>query len=153
MGRVAFWGGTPATSAPSSLSEALAQVPDPRNPKGVRHPLAAILSPAVLAVLAVLAGCKSYTAIAQFGRDKGFALAWALGFTKGKTPAKSTLSDLFRRLGVAAFEAALSLWVASRLGDADSLRVCLDGKTARGSEGGDAPGRHLVAAHGLRVDP
>ena len=45
-------------SAPLNLLEELAQVPDPRNPKGVRHPLAAILS---LAVLAMLTGAKSYT--------------------------------------------------------------------------------------------
>ena len=49
-------------------------------------------------------GCKSYEAIAQFGRDKGFALAHALGFTRGKTPCKSTLSVLFRALDAAAFK-------------------------------------------------
>jgi hypothetical protein len=131
-------------SAPLSLLEVLAQVPDPRNPKGIRHPLPAILA---LAVLAMLTGAKSYTAVAQFGRDKGFALAFALGFRRGKTPTKSTLSDLFRRLDVAAFEAALSRWVASRLPDGPGLHVCLDGKTARGSKDGDAPGHHLVAAY------
>src|SRR5262245_63177363 len=95
----------------------------------------------------MLCGAKSYTAIAQFGRDKGFGLAWALGFTRGKTPAKSTLSVLFRALDAQAFEAALSRWVASRLGDADGLHVCIDGKVARGSKDGDAPGVHLVAAY------
>jgi DDE_Tnp_1-associated len=131
-------------SAPLSLLEVLATVPDPRDPKGIRHPLSAILS---LAVLAMLTGARGYTAIAQFGRDKGFPLAWALGFTRGKTPTKSTLSVLFRALGVVAFEAALSRWVASRLPDADGLHVCIDGKTARGSRDGDAPGHHLVAAY------
>jgi hypothetical protein len=57
-------------SAPLSLLEELARVPDPRSPQGTRHPLPAILG---LTVLAMLCGCKSYTAIAQFGRDKGFA--------------------------------------------------------------------------------
>jgi hypothetical protein len=122
----------------------LAEVPDPRDPKGIRHPLPAILS---LAVLAMLTGCKSYTAIAQFGRDKGFALAAALGFRRGKTPTKSTLSVLFRALDVTAFEAALSRWVASRLPEGAELHVAFDGKTARGSRDGDAPGHHLVAAY------
>ena len=131
-------------SAPLSLLEALTQVPDPRNPKGIRHPLPAILA---LAVLAMLTGAKSYTAIAQFGRDKGFPLAWALGFRKGKTPAKSTLSELFRRLDVTAFEAALSRWVASRMDESQTTHVCLDGKVAKGSKDGDAPGHHLVAAY------
>jgi len=132
-------------SEPLSLVEALAQLPDPRDPRGVRHPLPAILA---LAALAMLTGAKSYTAIAQFGRDKGFALAAALGFRRGKTPTKSTLSVLFRALDVAAFEAVLSRWVASRLPeDAAEQHVCLDGKTARGSKDGDAPGHHLVAAY------
>ena len=131
--------------APLCLLEVLAQVPDPRNPKGIRHPLPAILA---LAVLAMLTGAKSYTAIAQFGRDKGFALAHALGFRRGKTPAKSTLCVLFRALDVTAFEAALSRWVASRLPDGlGGLHVAIDGKTARGSRDGDAPGHHLVAAY------
>lgn len=95
----------------------------------------------------MLSGCKSYEAIAQFGREKGAELAWALGFRRGKTPAKSTLSILFRALDVAAFEAALSRWVASRLPEGGELHVCLDGKAARGSRDGDAPGHHLVAAY------
>jgi len=63
-----------------SLLEVLAQVPDPRSRHGRRHPLPAILS---LAVVAMLAGAKSYQAIAQYGREQGFALAHALGFTRG----------------------------------------------------------------------
>jgi DDE family transposase len=131
-------------SAPLSLPEALAQIPDPRSRQGRRHPLSAILS---LAVLAMLTGCKTYEAIAQFGRQRGFALAHALGFLRGKTPCKSTLSLLFRALDAAAFEAALSAWVASRLPVGEGLVISLDGKTVRGSKGGDVPGQHLVAAY------
>jgi hypothetical protein len=131
-------------SAPLCLLEVLAQVPDPRNPKGIRHPLSAILA---LAVLAMLTGAKSYSAIAQFGRDKGFALAAALGFRRGKTPTKSTFSVLFRCLDVAAFEDALTRWVGSRLSQDQPRHICLDGKTARGSRDGEVPGHHLVAAY------
>jgi hypothetical protein len=130
--------------APLSLLEELAQVSDPRSRRGTRHPLAAILG---LTVLAMLTGCKSYTAVAQFGRDKDAALAFALGFRRGKTPTKSRLSTLFRRLDVTAFEAALSRWLSARLGTPDGLHVCLDGKTVRGSKEGDVPGHHLVAAY------
>lgn len=135
-------------AASLSLLEALAQVPDPRNPKGTRHPLSAILT---LAALAMLTGAKSYTAIAQFGRDKGGALALALGFRRHKTPTKSTLSELFRRLDVQAFEAALSRWIAARLPNDPQRHVCLDGKTAKGSRDGDVPGHHLVAAYAPRA--
>lgn len=131
---------------PASLSllEELAQIPDPRSRHGRRHPLQAVLG---LTVLAMLTGCKSYTAIAQFGRDKGAPLAFALGFRRSKTPTKSRLSTLFRRLDVTAFETALSRWVVARLGSPDGLHVCIDGKTVRGSRDGDVPGHHLVAAY------
>ena len=130
-------------STPLPLLEILAQVPDPRSPHGRRHPLSALLS---LAVLAMLSGAKSYQAIAQYGRDKGPALAHLLGFLRGKTPAKSTFSVVFRALDVRAFEAALSRWIASRLPEGQKP-ISLDGKTACGSRDGEVAGRHLVAAY------
>jgi hypothetical protein len=130
--------------APLSLLEALAQLPDPRDPRGKRHPLTAMLS---LAVLAMMTGVKSYAGIAQFGRDRGMALAHALGFRRGKTPAVSTFSEVFRALDIDAFEAALSRWIASRRPPGAERVVSLDGKTARGSKDGEAPGHHLVAAY------
>lgn len=129
-------------TAPLSLLEVLSQVPDPRDKRGLRHPLPAILS---LVVLAMMTGCKGYEAIAQFGRERGFRLAHALGFRRGKTPCKASLSTLFRALDIAAFEAALSRWVASRV--SGNEQICLDGKTVRGSRDRDVPGQHLVAAY------
>ena len=130
--------------APLALLEVLAEIPDPRSPRGLRHPLSAILS---LAVLAMLTGARGYAAIAQFGRDKGQALAFALGFRRGKTPAKSTFCEIFRLLDVAALEEALARWIGSRLPPGEELVFALDGKTARGSKDGDLPGQHLVAAY------
>jgi DDE_Tnp_1-associated/Transposase DDE domain len=135
-------------SAPLSLLETLAEVPDPRHPQGRRHSLAAVLS---LAVLAMLSGANSYRAIAQFGRDKGLALAHALGFRRKKTPAVSTFSELFRVLDIAAFEAALTRWILPRLPPGQELLVCIDGKTVRGSKDGDLPGQHLVSAYAPAV--
>ena len=134
--------------APLSLLEALAEVPDPRSRHGRRHPLQAILA---LTVLAMLRGCKGPTAISQFGRDYGVALAHALGFRRGKTPAPSCLCELYRALDAAAFEAALSRWMASRIPPpaegAQKQPVSLDGKSLRGSRDGEAPGQHLVSAY------
>src|SRR4051794_41119494 len=125
-----------------SLMEVLAALPDPRDRRGLRHPLPAVLA---LAVLAMLAGHSSLEAIAQFGRDHGPALAHALGFRRGKTPTKSALSKLFRRLDVAAFEAALCGWLRGRCGD-EWEAVAIDGKAQRGSRDGEAPGAHLLSA-------
>lgn len=131
-------------TTPLSLLDVLAQIPDPRSRHGRRHPLSAILS---LAALAMLCGAKSYQAIAQFGRDKGPALAHLLGFKRGKTPTKSTFSVLFRILDVQAFEDALSRWISSRLPQGQHKPIHLDGKTARGSRDGEVPGQHLLAAY------
>jgi hypothetical protein len=98
----------------------------------------------------MLRGCKGPTAIAQFGRDHGFELAHALGFLRGKTPAASCLCEFYSRLDAAAFEAALSRWVASRVPPAEAAEqqpVSLDGKTLCGSRDGATPGQHLVAAY------
>ena len=130
-------------STPLPLLEILAQVPDPRSRHGRRHPLSAILS---LAVLAMLSGAKSYQAIAQFGRDKGPALAHLLGFPRGKTPTKSTFSVVFRVLDVQAFEDLLSRWITSRLPEGQKP-ISVDGKTARGSREGEVAGQHLVSAY------
>lgn len=129
---------------PLSLAQALAAVPDPRSRKGRIHPLTAVLS---LTVVATLAGCKGLGAIAQYGRDHGKALAFALGFTRARTPNKSCLSKLFRRLDVAALEEALSRWVPGRVRHAKWDAIAIDGKTARGSADGDVPGAHLLTAY------
>ena len=124
-----------------SLAEALACVPDPRDPRGIRHPLPAVFS---LAAVAILAGCKSLEAIAQFAKDRGAAFAHALGFNR-PAPAKSCLSKLFRRIDLDAYEAALTRWTLSRLGDWQA--VAIDGKTLRGSRDGEVPGVHLLSAY------
>jgi predicted transposase YbfD/YdcC len=140
-----------------SLLEVLAEIPDPRSRHGRIHPLPAILA---LTVLAMLRGCKGPVAIAQFGRDHGPRLAHLLGFTRGKTPAASCLSELFSRLDAVAFEAALARWIQSRTlrpsGREDAEKgkepLSLDGKTLRGSRDGAVPGQHLVAAYAPLVE-
>ena len=134
-------GTRPAEVSMPTLLDALADVPDPRDPRGLIHPLPAVLA---LAVVAMLAGMTSLEAVAQFGRLRP-ALAFALGFRRARTPNKSALSKLFRRLDPARVEAALGRWLAAR-GAADGV-VCLDGKTLRGSAAGGLPGAHLLAAY------
>jgi hypothetical protein len=124
------------------LLESFAEIPDPRGKQGVRHPLPAMLA---LATVAMLSGCRSLEAIAQFGRDHGAWLAEALGFRRHKTPCKATYSILFRRLDVAVFEAKLAAWLGGP-SEAAGRHVALDGKTLRGSGSDETPGLHLLAA-------
>jgi len=130
-----------------ALTDAFARIPDPRAAAGRRYPLAAVLG---LLATAMLAGMKSLEAVAQFGRDHGAPLARALGFRSRRTPCKATLSNLLRRLDVAAVERAVAAWLAARCPDLGD-HLCLDGKAARGSRDGALPAAHLLAAYAPRV--
>ena len=134
----------------ASLLRAFATVPDPRAARGRRHPLAAILT---LTVAAMLADARSLYAIAQWGRLQSVETVRALGFTRAKTPTVSTLHEVFKLLDVEAFEAALAQWAQAVL--APSSQACqaiaLDGKALRGIHGEELPGVRLVAAYDVET--
>ena len=133
--------------SPLSLIDVLSELPDPRGRQGKIHPLPAVLG---LVVLGLLMGRTSLSAIARLGRLSGPSLAHALGFRRGKTPSKSTLSEILRLLDADQLEALLSRWVCSRLGNVETL--AMDGKTLRGSQDGEIPGQHLVAAYAVEAE-
>ncbi len=126
-----------------SLLGAFATVPDPRLPRGRRHPLPAILA---LSTAAMLCGARSLYAIAQWGRLQPPAVVRALGFTRETTPAVSTLHQVFRALDVTAFEAALATWAQAYLGDRQEA-IAIDGKALRGIHGEALPGVDVVAGY------
>jgi DDE_Tnp_1-associated/Transposase DDE domain len=127
-----------------SLMELLEGLHDPRAARGKRHPLPALLTSAVVAMLA---GMTSYEAIVDYGRERGWEFLRLLGFTRRRGLCKATYSRVFRRIDVAAFEAIVSRWICARLGPRDAPHLALDGKTARGSRDGEAPAVHLLAAY------
>jgi DDE_Tnp_1-associated len=126
----------------------LRTVPDPRQASGRRHPLAAILA---LSCAAMLAGCDSLLAIAEWGRDPhaGAPLAQRLGFTRARTPCVATLHRVFRRLDVSAFERAVGAWAAAvTTALPEEAALAIDGKTLRGSRQPTVPAVHLLSALG-----
>src|SRR3954471_12202424 len=68
---------------PHDLLTALARVPDPRDPRGVRYRLASLLA---VAVCAVLAGAGTFAAITDWAADLDPAAGIRLGVT-GRVPA------------------------------------------------------------------
>lgn len=90
-----------------TLVDVFADVQDVRKARGKRYPLAAILS---LAAAALMCGYKSYSAIAEWGRNYGHELAHALGFRHEKTPCAATFYNVFRGIDKQAFEAKLAAW-------------------------------------------
>jgi hypothetical protein len=142
----------PGTIVP--LVEVFVEIPDFRKSRGKRHPLGAILA---LACAAVLCGTRSYSAMADWGRNYGQSLARALGFTHAKTPCAATLYTVFRHLDVALFESKLRQWAEQVLAAYPPLAdeaeaIAIDGKTARGSQKQGAPGTHLLSALAQRLD-
>jgi predicted transposase YbfD/YdcC len=127
-----------------SLFDCFSLVPDPRSALGKRHPLCAILT---LCSVAMLCGCRSLYAIAQFGRDRGKHFADALGFTRDTTPCCTTLHYLFAELDKAAFEDAVARWSVAAAEAHGWTAVSFDGKTLRGSTDVQLPGVHLLAAY------
>jgi DDE family transposase len=129
--------------SPMSLLAHLAQVPDPRDPKGRRFSHVALLASACAAILC---GAKSFDAIAQWARLQDLALMHRLGFTR-TPPTAGAYRYLFLLLDVAAFEEALRRWAEPLLpAAAEQLRpAALDGKTARGSRRGAGAAVHLLS--------
>lgn len=134
------------------LIEVLAEIPDFRSNRGKRHALAAILA---LACSAMLCGARSYTAIAEWGRNYGVRLMQALGFTR-QPPCAATLHTVLRRVDREAVEAKLGAWAEGLLSGTPAPQdieegIAVDGKTLRGSQKQGAPGAHLLSAVAHRL--
>lgn len=126
------------------LLEVLAGVADPRHRRGVRHRLVVIVG---LAVCAVLAGARSFTAIAEWAADADEQTLARLGVT-GAVPSESTFRRVLQRLDADAFDDLAGRWAARRTAPEPGARrvIAVDGKTLRGSGHGGEDGRHLLAA-------
>jgi hypothetical protein len=130
-----------------SLRAVLETLPDVRRGQGRVHPLGGMLA---LSVCALLCGCRSLYAIAQWGQDCGPELRAALGLRVERGPSVPTLHRAFRALDHAAFERVLTDWFAAQGLEADEA-LAIDGKTLRGIHGEEIPGVHLVAAFAHRT--
>ena len=103
------------------LRQYLSQVLDPRGRKGIRHPLSAILT---AVVCAVLSGANGYKPIAQWLHNQPLGFWHFLGFTR-KPLKYGALRNLLMVLDPQAFEEALSAWL-DEIGRASCReRVCL----------------------------
>lgn len=151
----------------------LQQVSDPRDPRGCRHPLAALLA---LICLALLSGIHGYLPAHDWAAALPEADRFALGFTRPKAPAASTLFEVLRLVSWEALETQLRLWraaaeqtcaraeavaaPAARSGrrrpaaaPPDPHAVAIDGKALRGSwkRGAEIAGLLAVVTHRLAL--
>jgi DDE family transposase len=129
----------------ADLWEVFSVVPDHRRAEGKRYPLAGLL---MIALAAMLAGRSDQLGIVRWGRKLSREALAELGILRGRVPAPSVWSELFRALDVGALERLLGTWVK---GAGAAGHVAIDGKRLRGSAVGDAPGVHLLAAFSERL--
>jgi predicted transposase YbfD/YdcC len=140
---------SPAESQQDELLATLALVPDPRDPRGIRYPLASILA---VAVYAVLAGATTFTAITDWASDLDPSAWPRLGFT-GRIPVLSTVWRLLIRIDAEVLAAVLADWLRSRVpapapADRRGMTViAVDGKVLRGARGPDGRQVHLLSAY------
>jgi hypothetical protein len=131
-----------------SLYEALERVPDPRKRRGVRHPLAAVLT---LAAVAVLCGCRSLSAIAAWGRRNKELARW-LGFTRSQPPCTSNLHYIFAGVDHGRLEAILAEWMVRQgARDIKERATTLAPATFPGAHGEPVPGLQLLSAYALEL--
>ena len=102
-------GGLDGIEPDADLLVALATVPDPRKARGCRHRLVTVLA---VSVCAILAGARSYVAIAEWAHDLPVSARLRLGIGR-RDPSESTLRRILQRVDLDALDAVLSSWLAT----------------------------------------
>ncbi|MDU0294732.1 ISAs1 family transposase [Saccharothrix longispora] len=130
------------------LLDALAKVPDPRDPRGIRYPLSALLT---VAVCAVLAGASSFAAITDWLQDLDRHARDRLGFDR--IPSATTMWRLLTRLDADLLATVLAGWLTTRARRSPPVRqrrhrhvIAVDGKTLRGARLDGGRQVHLLSA-------
>jgi predicted transposase YbfD/YdcC len=127
----------------ASLVQVLKLVPDPRARRGVRHALPGIVT---VALAAVVAGARSFTAIGQWASELTGAQLAELGLSRSSAPDASTFRKVFTRLDAATLDAVVGAFLWTRTRVAGGRRViAIDGKTVRGARTAARAAPHLVS--------
>jgi predicted transposase YbfD/YdcC len=139
----------PALTVPETaggLLAALADLPDPRARRGVRHRLPVVVT---AALCAVVAGYRSYAAIAEWVPDAPDTTVHALGIVADRRPSEAMIRRLLQALDPQLLTTAIGVWLAGRAtSEAVTGRraIAVDGKTLRGSRTTDTAARHVMTA-------
>ena len=113
----------------SRLYTLVGDVPDPRCPRGIRHPLADVL---FITLVAVLAGAEDAEAVEDFGEHHEEWFRTRCGLPHG-IPSQDTYLRVLAAMEPRAFGEAFERWVAEIWGRTDQLHIAIDGKSLRRS--------------------
>ena len=124
-----------------TLTEAFAELPDPRSGPAQRHDLTEMI---LMALCAVLCGADSWVDVAEWAEDNEAWLRRYLVLAHG-TPSHDTFGRVFRLLDGKVFEARFRTWIGGLAGAVAGV-VAIDGKTACGSKDGHNTALHTISA-------
>lgn len=132
---------------PDDLLAAFRAVTDPRCRRGVRHQLVVVLG---IAACAVLAGARSYVAIAEWAHDLPVAVRARLEIYRS-APSESAIRRVLQAIDPHLLDRTVSGWLAAHAGVGASgcqrwQAIAVDGKTVRGARIGRGRAVHLLAA-------
>ena len=128
----------------SGLVALLGRVPDPRDRRGVRHPLPVLLA---VGVAAVLGGARSFLAIGEWVAGTSLQMLGELGASRPTRPSESAIRRAFTRVDPDVLDAVIGGFCWTRTQVLDGLRViALDGKTVSGARTPTGVAPHLIAA-------
>lgn len=142
-----------STEVPS-LAQALSLIPDFRQAQGRRYELLPVL---LLACVAVLCGCRSQTAICDWGKNYGSVWLRKLGFRSDRAPSQPTLHRILKGINHLLVEQAFCSWsqkvlaVLAPTSSTDLEPVAIDGKTLCGSSKQGARDAHLLSCLSHRL--
>lgn len=126
------------------LLDLFLEIPDPRKPRGTRHPFRAVLA---VSVCAVLSGLRSFLAIADYGASLPWETLHRLGFRRRDwgAPSESTIRRVLQSTDGVQLDQKIGEWVR-RQSPLQGRGVAIDGKTLCGSGDGEHRPLHLVSA-------
>jgi hypothetical protein len=131
-----------------TLLEVLKLLPDPRKKRGVRHSKTSILA---ISVAAVLAGMRSFEAMAQWARGctqrelERFGCRYNRRSETREAPSEPTIRRMLQAIDAEQVDRQIGSWLAG-LCASENEAVAFDGKTARGARRPDGTQVHLLSA-------
>jgi predicted transposase YbfD/YdcC len=115
----------------------LTGITDPRDPRGIRHPLVAVLG---IAVVATLAGAANFRELGSVAADlpqhllRLLGARWDCARRRFTAPSAATLRRVLIALQADELDAAVGAWLRGHATcDAEGWALALDGKDLRGS--------------------
>jgi hypothetical protein len=132
-----------------SLAEVFAQVPDPRKPRGIRHPLQGMLA---LVFLGLLARIRELAVLQRWAEVHWDQLQEPLGFERDKPPHATTISRAIAGCQLSKFSEAFLAWIKTVVPD-QPLIAAVDAKTSCQGIGEDGQPVQLltVLVHNLKL--